>query len=690
MRNFPLLLLLLFTLPSCEQHRIYIHPYAYWYDGDTAFAEFTELDRANTLDRLFDEQQLVPLNTDIPRSAPEVRYDLQKYFPLRGVVDLGGPYALTDIYYYDGQGVDSFYLYVGYPDRWQLILATTTSYDRQWVHLKLHVRTRYVYIVLKGRQSVVKEMLFYGDPIAGAHYLAPKRQHPLPERFPTIGEEMGVVIFNDFPYPPIYPLGKWLRAYENMPWIDTAVYEHDINRLHFAFDRYSNWGDYISYYFPDTLTIQHFKFPEDGLDSSAIYFAQHHQQKFIAIQGSLPINNWSDLPVDHIAHPQADLASPASYDRVARMAYLLGVVVGKGHAPDRYHQIQYPARLHQGTYAYVEDGNERDASWVPASQFLQVDQYFAYASMFDDGNGAPQASELGLKNADPELKHVMFGTVEMDSTFLKALHYYMYYRRPDHRFFIDVYNFHHYSFIPNAHAISPEDDSLRKKITRYVQFIHNLDPHAQVWYTEWGYDRNRNSDLAVPVLPGVDSATLQAWWIIRAELAIAFTGVTANTLFQLRNDGQEKDYDSSGIHRFNTTGLLDDYDDKSKSIHNFSAYPAYYYFVSFYQLMKNYRADTIIRETPGDSVWIYRFKNVLHPDSVIYAIWCPTTEHKIISKFAFYLKPHAQLETVRLQDKLFIGERNDMQADDQGRVWLRITENPLFVLTKINLPGKQH
>ena len=677
------LMSLLLALPSCGQQQIVVHPYGYWYKGDTTFAEFTELDRDSTLYRLFDEQYLKPFYSDVPRSAPQVRYAPQKYYPLRGVLDLGGRYALSDIYYYDANGVDSFYIYYGEPDHWFLLLATTDYYNK-WVHLQVHIQTRYLYFILTGQQSVVKEILLYGNLIGKRLSSRPVVHHTYP--LPTIGEEMGMVSFNDFPYPPQFSIGTWFRNYENMPWIDTSVYEHDINKIHFVFDRFSDHSRLVHYAFPDTQHLTYFEFPYNALVNSGKMFQAHGKEKWLSIQGSLPINPWEDMPVDRFAHPGARLSDPAVYDRVARMAYLFGVVMGRGHAPDPYHQILFPDSLHQQAYRAVEDGNERDADWI--AHPMQADAYFAYASMFDDGNGAPPASLLGVKNADPQMKHIMFGTYYMDSNFVKALNYYMYYRRKDHKKFIDVYNFHHYAFIRNQHAISPEQDSLRQKIKRYVDFIHNLDPGKEVWYTEWGYDRNRKSDLAVPVIPGVDSATLQAWWIIRAELAIAFTGVKVNTLFQMRNDGQQQDYDSSGIHRFNTTGVMDDYR-RPDGVMNYSAYPVYYYLSTFYHLMFYYRADAIIREHPGDSVWIYRFRNAVHPDSVIYAIWCPTSANKIIASFHFHLKPHIQIETVRLKDKSFTGERNVLQTDAYGNIQLHITENPLFVLTTENVPASR-
>jgi len=108
---------------------------------------------------------LKPFYSDVPRSAPQVRYAPQKYYPLRGVLDLGGRYALSDIYYYDANGVDSFYIYYGEPDHWFLLLATTTDYYNKWVHLQVHIQTRYLYFILTGQQSVVKEILLYGNLI---------------------------------------------------------------------------------------------------------------------------------------------------------------------------------------------------------------------------------------------------------------------------------------------------------------------------------------------------------------------------------------------------------------------------------------------------------------------------------------------------------------------------------------------
>lgn len=666
--------------------KIHINTWGVFWNGDTSFLQVTPLQVDNDAKYLWDEQDtLDPQNgktLPIPVTFPNPTYISNQWvYPLQYVVDLGATYSLPYIWIAGQGGTDTCYLYGGSPNNWQLLRAFTTPYQ-QWSQEIINPdTTRYVLIKISGPVSKLSEVVFYGAPMTVPLSMTRPQatSHP---RNATMGQLMGVDVFSSEP-DTVDLIGGNLRQYENQDWLDTTTTTHNVDSLKFNFDIFRT-PQAILYNFPtinqsntwyqDSLS----QFYQTGLNTA--------QQRFSTLQGNPQYfqNLGYAKPMDSIVHPNADPTNPISYDRIARMAYNYASVFGHGNVARSNTQLYSPYNLNKGLVSWVENGNEMDARYGTFYQYYNPLQYWAYSSAFLDGNNGSMGAKFGLQQADTSMKMVMTGLAYLDTQYVKALKYYSYWNRADRKFLWNAFNYHYYdnsNGIPYADStgISPEQDSLYQKLYYTDSLSRILNPTSQVWYTEFGWDRNSNSPQGFKHIPGLDSATVQAMWIMRGFLAASMAGMDRVDVFQIRNDALSKDYDSTGIYTYNTTGLTSGHLN-ANGYHNYSAFPSYYYMWTMWKTMYNYYADSIVRDTPGDSVWIYRYKNANRTDSLLYAVWCPTSVNKIVSNFKLNVGlKGVPVNLYTVLDSSFIPAVTHLTSDQNGYITMNVTEKPQFV-----------
>jgi hypothetical protein len=669
--------------------KIVVNPNGVWYDGDTSFFELNYLSRDTAGKLLFDEQNSVDPQNDpskIPYTFCNVSTKPGAYYPLRYWVDLGGLDTLTDISFFDGTGVDSIYIYTGTPAAPVIYFAGITNSYYAWRNIAGYAVTRFFEVILKGEESDVGEIVPYGYHSAPRMATAPVDK--VTYTLPTYGQLMGInVCIGSVPYSLSAGTGSNIRYYENQGWLDTNVTHHALDSLHFVFDQFSAAPSTTHYVFPGPASPpSSFTFPPDGMVAAYTAFSKQGQYLIPTVQGFPGATGNGLYPIDPINHPgvHPDSSLASNYDRLGRLSYYLAAVIGNGGVPYDSH-VGSPVTFNHNVGTYVELNNEIDANWTPL--FITAAAMNAMCSEMADGNGTG-ASRIGIKVADPHLKVVLPATFYLDSSLLKGIKFFSYWSRPDHKMYWDAVDFHYYSFLTDNHGgtagsgLNPEADSVLQKAANYTHLMHVINPAAKVFYSEWGYDRNQNTDLHVIVPPGEDPAIVQAEWIIRAWLIIGFTGVDKSNLFQLTNDPLSADYDTAGKYRFNTTGLLT-FHETASHVQHLYAMPAYYYDVAFAGMMKNYRADSIVRDTPGDSVWVFRYRNAAVRDSVIYAVWCPTAKGKTVPSFGLRVGTAGQAVSVgNMTDNSLTGSFSNRTTDGSGKIWITVSENPTFILSR--------
>jgi len=297
---------------------------------------------------------------------------------------------------------------------------------------------------------------------------------------------------------------------------------------------------------------------------------------------------------------------------------------------------------------------------------------------------------MGIKTADDSIRVLLWGDASGDYIgYLRGMKYWAYYTRSDHSLPFDIWNLHSY-FYDGTRALSPEtyQGGVRSYFKAIVDTAHTLCPSCEVWLSEWGYDRNRHSPLAVPVIAGKDSAQIQADWIARGWIELSFSGLDRAQLFQIQNDPLSTQYDTLGYVKFNTTGLTDGHT-VGTSYLNYYAYPAYYFQHTIWRQLAGYQPDSIIYEN-HDSIWVYRYHSADHPDSVAYAIWSGTQTNRSTDSFAIVTgHPNTSANIVLLQDKQMDGVTSSYTANEDGVIPIVINETPKLVFTTAGTNGGQ-
>lgn len=693
-------------------YKIVLSPYTRFWHGDTVFFQINDVNSSGLTDSLFDEQNADPLNgvsTPKPGTTFSSGYRTRVYYPATAVIDLGGYYKLTNEFIYNNLGTDSLYILYGAPFRWSADTLKMYTGGRGWKDAGDTVYTRYlkVFYANKGYQKV-RELILYGY-LSGNDSLS--RTDPRSALAPdktdlTMGRFIG---FNQVGPREVDSVGGLMRHYTQQDWMDTVTTTHNIDSIRFVFSKFGHYSDNTSaiasatnYFFPEGPENAG---PKSGPNLAPLDLHRMAVRKdgYFDVTQGIPVyarKNKQGKPIDRVNHPGGDATDPRSYDRMARMMWNYAAYYGFRSHPRDSVQTPYPEITGLGLRSFVEEGNEMNQNWSGRKNHYTPREFIAYASAYYDGNLGAMGDRMGIKNADPGMQVVMAGTAGASIDYLKGLQYFAYYSRADHSTPFDILNFHVYPSNgangkgTNPHALSPEEyfNNPDNPVEKYVKAAHELFPGKPVWLTEWGYDRNRKTKISVPRIPGLDSAQIQAQWIARFWLLLSFTGVERSTMFQLRNDPLRTMYDSLGTTTFNTTGLTDGHymgDAYSPGLHATSwyAYPAYYFQRTIWLQLYHYKPDRII-EGNRDSIWVLRYKNENHPDSVAYVVWSGTKTNRIVNKYRLKTgHPNTALMKVSLADRHMNGISSMQHTDANGEVPLTIGETPQLLFTREGFSG---
>jgi len=235
----------------------------------------------------------------------------------------------------------------------------------------------------------------------------------------------------------------------------------------------------------------------------------------------------------------------------------------------------------------------------------------------------------------------------------------------------DVINLHHYSspsgdqgFQPGEQGISPEADQLKEKVMAIAAWRDQSLPGKELWITEFGYDTNPHSPLHAPALGRLSAEQVQGAWLIRSYFALAAAGVDRAAMFMLR------DTKSEGGGVFETCGLVTE---KGR----WEPKPSWFYMATLKHHLSNMRYAGEVASGRAD-VRIYRF-DAQTGSGRVYAVWCPTSEDKLVAAYPFPLSVHSATAVT-----LVAGKRDGVSTSlpvKQGKVTLEVSEIPLLLRT---------
>ena len=579
--------------------------------------------------RLFDENDnFDPKNgvNGTPSTSPQPTKQADIYFPLnkgnRIVVDLRLAYKLSEVYVYDqSHASDSIWIYTGTMKNWKLQTSFATTGDPMawgWKKLSVQDSTQFVMVRFATPQADLKEMILYGCPTAAIPPRNPEKY--VGERLPkkTIREFLGVNMYNSLPL-------EWLQPFHSVRMY-TIANNFDVDTVNpFPEIKYSisRYG-----YLYQQNSFRHFS---DDLmaEGKEIWYSVRGVPLWMNKKGM-----WdNDRPVTKIGMDPED---PKSYQRHANMMWTLAAVFGKTKVDTSELRINDMIRVSgKGTMTKFENGNEEDATWV-GNKYCSPMEYYAQSSADYDGDMGRLGEKQGVHTADSNAELIMSGLVEFDTNRVRVLNFLCNELRPDKKFLWQGgIQYHHYSNAPRGKGllqrrkpnvpITPEEDSLRLKLTKVREHAYRLQPKVECILGEYGYDKSQLSRQGTPIVPGYSAAESQAIMLIRGINATAFSGFDRMMIYWIKDDVDEKNpnvYLTSGLIRDEQNG-------------KFTPYPSWYYISTFVHHLGNFVADSVVSEK--GNVWVYSYRQESNNDSLTYLIYCPTRNGSKVNGFQLQL-----------------------------------------------------
>lgn len=589
---------------------------------------------------LVDEQN----KNDKPTSAWHPGWIDKGHFPLSAVIDLGQEYYITHVALYDGKGVGDVIVRSGKPFEWEENFTYGQSGYNTWFTKEINKTTQFVQIEVNSG-IIPYEIKLYGLPTKNAKQ-NDKQAIQLNTERPTMDKIIGINAFIDDPIDKIKVAG-FVREYHNWRW--DALDKPFPNNTHAWSPSNAGGGwDFDQYY--KTLS-------ELGIEVVP------------CLKGSA---KW--IPVEREEKPlmkNTSSTDPASY--IAHADYLFQYVARYGN--NKIDDILLKLKDNQkkksglGYITYIENWNEQDKTWEGVSGYFTPYEYAAMASADYDGHQNTIKGNVSVKNADPNFKMAMGGLAGLDLEYLKGIKFWADHHRAGDLPF-DIINLHHYSRKgsgENTVGISPEEDSLRVKLEKIVDYRNKHMPDKDIWITEFGYDTHPTSPQRAPGIKNMSSEEVQAQWLVRSYLEIAAAGIDRAAMYMLR------DVDPESPIKYATSGLTSDKNT------NWQPKTSWYYVYTLRNILKNMRFE---ESKIVAGAYVYAFHDGNGKKAL--AIWSPTSESKVIDNFVLKLRDnvkeaklitleHGEIEGVAIPLKL-----------KENTVTLTVSECPIFLTYSIN------
>lgn len=591
---------------------------------------------------------------DAPKSAYTNGYIKRElHYPIRIVVDLKAPHALTQVSLYDGSGKGRVRVHAGPPAKWRHLFDDPLDGYRRWNRHPVAVTARYLQLTFEDPGGVVGELVLHGT--AEGKPEPPPRPGPRP-RGVTMDVFIGLNGFNNDPVERLAAGGQ-LREYHSWVWDDG-----NMNQTAPAFPKNTfAWN-------PSGVSGKGW-----GWNFDAFYRKARGAgiEVVPVVQGSpgwMKEHKGDRLKEKPVA-PGRDPEDPASYAAHADYLFQFAARYGSTKVDDALLKLRegQPRVSGLGLIRYLENWNEPDRTWDGRAAHFKPFELAAMSSADIDGHRGALGKTVGVRNADPKMKFVLAGLAFPEIEYLKALKFWADVNRGGD-FPADVLNLHHYSNDAGGqgggakHGVSPEADGLRKKMKRYVDWRDRNLPGRELWLSEFGYDTHPESPQSVPAIGPNDREEVQGQWLVRAYLELAAAGIDRAQMFMLR------DVDPSSGFVYATSGLTRGIKQKHRPK------KAWFYVSGMRRILRKTRfAAEVDSGNPG--VRIYRFDG---DGRSVFAAWCPTSKALRVPDFALPVAAEGA-ERFDLEAGHPEGRKGVLEIRN-GRPRFEVTERPTFIV----------
>lgn len=574
---------------------------------------------------LFDESSIADPRTQSdfrPITSPHPQSGSPTYFRDYGsqiVVDLRVPYKLSEIYLFDrARNSDSVWIYTGTMKNWKLKAAFATTGDPTmwgWRKFNISDSTRFIKYKFRTHESDITEAVMYGcayetpPPPPPTEYTGPR----LPPKM--FKEFLGINCYQETPSQYMKPF-YYSRVYTYTAHIDDDTV-HEYPNIKYNINPHG-WFN-------------------NGSNDYVFYVDSMKQMGNKAWYCYLGVPLWlSDGRYTNDNRPVTKLGqrmdNPVSYARHANMLWNMAAAYGATPVDTSLLQFKNEHVFSgRNVINLYENGNELDA--FTGINYCNPVEYYALSTADYDGDEGRLGPRHGIKKADSSAELMMAGMTRFDINRLRILKFLCNTMRSDSQFlWRGGIQYHWYSsngkgrspaqiFKSASEGITPEEDSLRQKLTKARNDTYMVQPDVEAFLGEFGYDKARGSKVSVPLVPGFSQSQSHGIMMVRAVNAIFFSGFDRFIIYWIKDV-----FDENNSTLFITCGLLRQYENNV-----YKPYPAWYYISTMYNHLGNYIPEKIVKES-GD-VWVYKYRNKVSPDSAAYFVYCPTRSGKKVNNY---------------------------------------------------------
>lgn len=568
------------------------------------------------------------------------------------IIDLGGYYSISEMWFYDINAVDSLYICTGDLLTWGNEVGVSTTGYNTWRSLAINSTSRFIKLRFRTMGAKVGELAFYGSLVTPLSSTLPP---PLVVPPKDMDEVIGTNGFIWSPDSLLEAIGS-LREYRSWDWSDgggDANYQGYPNN-EFAFS------------------------PAYNFDTDAFY--TNMKQKGVRAHPCLQLNpeylRYGRNPNAKPIAQGADSYDPASYIEHADYLFQFAARYGSQSVSTNLLKLRSDQQALSGLdlINYIENWNEPDKWWLGKEAYFDPFEMAAMCSADYDGHEGTLGNTVGVKNADSQMKLVLGGLTAIDLHYIRGMKAWSDMHRSS--FPVDVLNFHHYSNDAGGQrnsaatvGISPEADSLKQRLQEVVAYRDRYLPGVEIWLSEFGYSTHPNSVQRAPAIGPHDTYEMQSRWLVRSFLEIAAAGVDRSFQFAL------DDPNSSLDGAFSTAGLTKDPFPSGDPA--YEKKPSWFYVSGFKNALTGYHFE---RELPSDQsdVNIYEFVSDSLSSSII-AVWCNTSNNTQYPAYSLDLSHSDSAVTLitLLSDSAYALESAVACMGDS--VIISISEMPVFV-----------
>ncbi|MCF8428607.1 MAG: hypothetical protein K9G64_00635 [Bacteroidia bacterium] len=595
----------------------------------------------------------------------------KRYNKAQFVIDLKALYQLTDISIYElagnWRGKDTVFIYTGNPAHWRARGYITAKRDKdQWATIGINDSSRFVMLEFNIKIRDIEEVVLFGTKIGEIDsIISPISSN---RSLPTMDRLMGATG------------GLWenenllscvgsLREFHSWNWNDGGNDEKNYNHSIEGFEPYPNNIFYFNPDFSNRHTDVDYKRVTDKgtelnpcLQTSALYFVNGDNENNKPVY----LGNDPNNPLSYKAHADYLFQYAARYGSKKVADSLLRIYRERCGNQNEFQPIVSGLNLVKS----IENWNEPDKWWHPNASYFSPFQFAAMCSADYDGHEGTMGKNVGVKNADSSLKFVMGGLATLNIDYIKGMKLWSEHNRPKTKKIpVDVLNFHHYCNASGGVGqptigISPEQDKLKEKLKKVVEFRNKELPELEVWLSEFGYDTNEGSTQVSPAIGNNSTLEIQGRWLMRCFLEIAAAGIDRAFLYNF------DDYGFNTPSQYLTSGLVGGAPKNEKKI-------SWYYMACLKNILTNY---SFYKELPSGQIDInvYAFKSKTKKET-IYVVWCNTSSNKEIYNYKLNVKSLGMATLYKPEANDLLYSKTNIKQQENGFKIDIITELPVFI-----------